>query len=257
MAGGLAVQQAASGRVDCRVVLELGGNDPAYVREDVDVAWAAEEIVDGAVFNSGQSCCALERVYVHERIHDAFVKAVQAVLSKYKLGDPLEKDTNVGPVISKAAAERIKQQIEDAIKGGAVDATPSNASFTSSPPDGNYIPPTLLLHCRADMPLMRQETFGPIIPIQAVASDEEAIKFMNDSDLGLTASIWTKDTAKGHELAQEVEAGTVFVNRADFPAPDLAWTGWKNSGRGVSLGVFGFENFVRLKSLHFKDYPVK
>lgn len=133
VSGGLAVQQAASGRVDCRVALELGGNDPAYVREDVDIAWAAEEIVDGAVFNSGQSCCALERVYVHERIHDDFVKAVQKVLEGYKVGDPMEKDTNVGPVISKAAVERIKQQVDDAIKGGAVDATPANSTFASPP----------------------------------------------------------------------------------------------------------------------------
>lgn len=257
VAGGLAVQKAAAGRVDCRVGLELGGNDPAYVRDDVDLEWAAEEIVDGAVFNSGQSCCALERVYVHESVHDQFIKAVQKVLEGYKLGDPEERDVNIGPVISKAAKARIQEHIDDAIKKGAKDATPANASFESPPPDGNYIKPTLLTHCNHDMEVMRDETFGPVIPVQAVSSDEEAIKLMNDSQHGLTASIWTKDTQKGQELSDEVEAGTVFVNRADFPAPDLAWTGWKTSGKGQTLSVFGFDQFVRLKSFHVKDYPVK
>lgn len=254
---GINVQQTASGRVDCRVGLELGGNDPAYVRPDVDINWAADEIIDGAVFNSGQSCCAIERVYVHKEIHDDFVKACQKILQNYKLGDPSDKNSNVGPVISKAAMEKITKQVEDAIKGGATDATPANQTFDNPPSDGNYIKPTLLTHCRADMPIMQQETFGPIIPIQAVASDEEAVQFMNNSTLGLTASIWTKDTDKGHELADQVEAGTVFVNRADYPSPDLAWTGWKDSGKGQTLSVFGFEQFVRLKSFHIKEYPVK
>ena len=256
VAGGLAVQRSAAGRVDCKVGLELGGNDPAYVRPDVDLAWAADEIVDGAVFNSGQSCCALERVYVHESIHNDFVKEVQNVLANYKLGDPRSKDTNVGPVISKAAKERIERQINDAIKKGAKDATPSNSTFSSPPTEGNYIKPTVLINCTADMIIMHDETFGPVIPIQAVKSDAEAIDLMNDSELGLTASIWTKDEAKGQNIAEEVEAGTVFVNRADFPSPDLAWTGWKNSGKGQTLSVFGFEQFVKLKSFHIKDYPV-
>ena len=255
VAGGLAVQKAAAGRVDCRVGLELGGNDPAYVRPDVDLHWAADEIVDGAVFNSGQSCCALERVYVHQTIYDDFVKAVQGVLSNYKLGDPMDKSTNVGPVISKAAAQRIKGHVDDAIEKGAKDLTPKNATFSSPPKDGNYVKPTLLINCTRDMLVMRDETFGPIIPVQSVSSDAEAVELMNDSQFGLTASIWTKDVVKGHELAEEVEAGTVFVNRADFPSPDLAWTGWKNSGKGQTLSVFGFEQFVRLKSYHVKDYP--
>ncbi|KAK0311338.1 hypothetical protein LTR01_003333 [Friedmanniomyces endolithicus] len=257
VAGGLAVQKAAAGRVDCRVGLELGGKDPAYVRSDVDLAWAAEEIVDGAVFNSGQSCCSLERVYVHESVHDDFVKAVQKVLSGYKLGDPNDKDTNIGPVISKAAAARIQSHIDDALAKGAKNATPHNKTFTSPPAtNGNYIPPTLLTHVNHTMLVMRDETFGPILPIQSVASDSEAVSLMNDSHFGLTASIWTKDVEKGEELSEEVEAGTVFVNRADFPSPDLAWVGWKESGRGQTLSRFGFEQFVRLKSLHVKAYPV-
>ena len=254
--GGLAVQKAAAGRVECRVGLELGGKDPAYVRPDVDIAWAAEEIVDGAVFNSGQSCCSLERVYVHDSIHDDFVKAVQKVLEGYKLGDPSDKSTNIGPVISKPAAQRIQQHIDDALSKGAKNANPENATFSSPPKDGNYIPPTLLTHVNHNMLVMRDETFGPIIPVQAVKSDEEAIRLMNDSQYGLTASIWTKDTKRGHEMVEEVEAGTVFVNRCDYPSPDLAWVGWKESGKGQTLSSFGFEQFSRLKSVHVKNYPV-
>jgi len=253
--GGLAVQKAAAGRVDCRVGLELGGKDPAYVRPDVDLDWAAEEIVDGAVFNSGQSCCSLERVYVHEKVHDDFIKAVQKVLAGYKLGDPSDRGTHVGPVISKAAAKRIQDHVQDAIKEGAKDVTPDNASFKNPPADGNYIAPTLLTNVRQDMQVIQDETFGPIIPVLSVKSDAQAVEWMNDNQFGLTASIWTKDVAKGNELAADVEAGTVFVNRADFPAPDLAWVGWKDSGKGQTLSKFGFDQFVKLKSYHLKDYP--
>jgi len=255
VAGGLAVQKAAAGRVDCRVGLELGGKDPAYIRPDVDIDWAAGEIVDGAVFNSGQSCCSIERVYVHHSIHDDYVRAVQKVLANYKLGDPNDKSTNVGPVISKAAAQRINEHIDDAVEKGAKNATPQNQSFSSPPQGGNYIPPTLLTHCDHKMTVMRDETFGPVIPIVSVSSDEEAVELMNDSQFGLTASIWTKDVAKGHALADDVDAGTVFVNRCDYPSPDLAWVGWKDSGKGQTLSILGFEQFSRLKSYHVKDYP--
>ncbi|KAK4494881.1 hypothetical protein PRZ48_014237 [Zasmidium cellare] len=255
VAGGLAVQKAAAGRVDCRVGLELGGKDPAYVRPDVDLAWAADEIVDGAVFNSGQSCCSLERVYVHEKVHDDFVKEVQKVLANYKLGDPSDKGTHVGPVVSKAAAKRIQDHVDAALKQGAKDATPDNATFKNPPPDGNFVAPKLLTDVKQDMQVIQDETFGPIIPVISVKSDEQAIEYMNDNQFGLTASIWTKDVAKGHELAGDVEAGTVFVNRADYPAPDLAWIGWKDSGKGQTLSRFGFDQFVKLKSYHLKDYP--
>ena len=271
VAGGLQVQRAASDRV-VSVGLELGGKDPAYIREDVDMKWAAEEIVDGAVFNSGQSCCSIERVYVAERVHDDFVSAVQDVLKGYKLGDPFDQRTNVGPVVSKKSADTIKAHIKDAIEKGAKDLTPENGSFVSPPAGGNFIKPTLLINVNHEMTCMSEETFGPIIPVMRVRSDEEALKLMNDSDFGLTASIWTKDIAKGEELAEYVEAGTVFVNRCDFPSPvsprktqmiygyadgskDLAWTGWKNSGKGVTLSKFGFEQFVKLKSFHVKQYP--
>ena len=271
LAGGLAVQRAAADRV-VSVALELGGKDPAYVRADVDVEWAAEEIVDGAVFNSGQSCCSIERVYVAEKIHDEFIAAVQNVLKGYKLGSPFNIDTNIGPVVSKRAAEVINGHINDALQKGAINATPENQSFRSPPSDGNYVPPTLLTGVSHDMDVMNEETFGPIIPVMKVGDDEEALRLMNDSEFGLTASIWTTDVATGERLAEQLDAGTVFVNRCDFPSPvrcsnldnptrltnivqDLAWTGWKNSGKGVSLSKFGFEQFVKLKSFHLKDYP--
>ncbi|KAF2103430.1 aldehyde dehydrogenase [Rhizodiscina lignyota] len=255
VAGGLAVQNAASDRVPVRVGLELGGKDPAYVREDVDISWAAEEIVDGAIFNSGQSCCAIERVYVKDSIYDKFIEAVQEVLKGYKLGDPFDKSTNIGPVISKRSVETINSHIKDALDKGAKDATPANESFKSPPPDGNYVAPTLLTDVTHDMLVMTEETFGPVIPVMKVKDDKEAVALMNDSNFGLTASIWTKDVEKGHELVDDVEAGTVFVNRADFPAPDLAWVGWKDSGKGQTLSKFGFDQFVKLKSYHIKDYP--
>lgn len=218
VAGGLSVQKAATWRT-IPVSLELGGKDPAYVRADVDVKWAAEEIVDGAVFNSGQSCCSLERVYVDENIHDAFVAALQDVLKGYKLGDPLDPKTNVGPVVSKRSKTAIEAHIKDAVTKGAKDVTPKNESFENPPEDGNYVKPTLLTGVTHEMDVMNEETFGPVIPVMSVGNDEEAIRLMNDSQFGLTASIWTKDNAKGEQLAQEVEAGTVFVNRCDFPSP--------------------------------------
>lgn len=217
VAGGLAIQKAASDRI-INVGLELGGKDPAYVRDDVDAAWAAEEIVDGAIFNSGQSCCALERIYVHKNIYDSFIAEVKKVLSKYVVGDPSDAKTQIGPVISKQAKETVLAHIDDAIKKGAKDETPANDTFQNPPPDGNYVKPTLLTGVTHDMTIMTEETFGPVIPVMKVGSDEEAIKFMNDSEFGLTASVWTKDVTHGEVLAEQVEAGTVFVNRSDFPA---------------------------------------
>jgi acyl-CoA reductase-like NAD-dependent aldehyde dehydrogenase len=271
-AGGLAVQKAAADRI-VNVGLELGGKDPAYVREDVDLAWAAEEVVDGAIFNSGQSCCAIERVYVHEKVYDGFVAEVKKVLSNYRVGEPSDPKTQIGPVVSKRAREAILAQVEDAVKKGAKNETPANETFDNFPPNGNYVKPTLLTGANHDMVVMKEETFGPVIPVMKVSGDDEAVKLMNDSDFGLTASVWSKDVAAAEKLIERVEAGTVFVNRSDFPSPvstvyfsgnklfaelssqDLAWTGWKNSGRGVTLSRFGFEQFVKLKSHHIKDYP--
>ncbi|KAI9893182.1 MAG: hypothetical protein M1814_000730 [Vezdaea aestivalis] len=254
VAGGLAVQRAAADRI-VGVGLELGGKDPAYVRNDVDVKWAAEEIVDGAIFNSGQSCCSVERVYVHTDIHDDFIAAMQGVLRGYKLGDPFDKDTNIGPMVSKRSAETVATHVKDALDKGAKTEAVTNETFESPPVGGNYVAPTLLSNVTHDMLVMKEETFGPVIPVMKVSGDDEAVNLMNDSEFGLTASIWTKDTAKGEQLAELIEAGTVFVNRCDFPSPDLAWTGWKNSGKGVTLSRFGFDQFVNFKSFHVKSYP--
>lgn len=218
VAGGLAVQKAAADRI-VSVGLELGGKDPAYVRDDVDVAWAAEEIVDGAIFNSGQSCCAIERVYVHKNIYETFVAEVKKVLSKYRVGVPSEKSTQIGPVISKRAKETILAHIAEAVEKGARDETPANETFDNLPADGNYVKPTLLTGVNHNMRVMTEETFGPVLPVMKVESDEEAVKLMNDSEFGLTASIWTKDVPKAEDLIEQVEAGTVFINRSDFPSP--------------------------------------
>lgn len=185
----------------------------------MDLKWAAEEIVDGAIFNSGQSCCSIERVYVHDSVHDDFVAAVQDVLKGYKLGDPFDEKTHIGPVVSKRSAETIRSHIKDALEKGAKDATPENESFKNPPADGNYVAPTLLVNVNHTMTAITEETFGPVIPVVKVKDDKEAIGLMNDSQFGLTASIWTKDVEKGHALADDVEAGTVFVNRCDYPAP--------------------------------------
>lgn len=218
VAGGLAVQQAAADRI-VNVGLELGGKDPAYVRGDVDVAWAAEEIVDGSVFNSGQSCCAIERVYVDASIYDSFVEEAQKILKGYRLGDPLDKETHVGPVVSSRSKKLIEAHIRDALDKGARDMTPETETFSNPPLKGNFVKPTLLADSNHSMTVMRDETFGPVIPVMKVSSDAEAVRLMNDSNFGLTASIWTRDTDKGYALAEQVEAGTVFVNRCDYPSP--------------------------------------
>ncbi|RDW91547.1 hypothetical protein BP5796_02712 [Coleophoma crateriformis] len=249
---GLNLRAATASRI-VPLGLELGGNDPAYVRPDADLAYVAAQLVDGAVFNSGQSCCAVERIYVHADVHDAFVEEVQKELKTYRLGSPFDKSTMVGPVISKQAVKNINAQIDDALTKGATDSTPDNETFRSAPPEGNYVAPRLLTNVTHDMVVMREETFGPVIPVMKVSSDSEAVELMNDSDYGLTASVWTKNNDEGLELMEKLNAGTVFINRCDYPNADLAWTGWKNSGLGCTLGPRAFDAFFKLKSFHIKE----
>ncbi|KAJ5985739.1 hypothetical protein N7522_012935 [Penicillium canescens] len=255
-AGGIRLREATARHIK-PVNLELGGNDAAYVREDVDVKNVAENLVDGAIFNSGQSCCSIERVYVHEKVYDAFVSAVQEELKSYKLGDPHDQSTTTGPVISAQAVKNISGHVQDALDKGAVNSTPENVSFqvASNPQTqkGNFIAPVVLTGVNHTMATMKEETFGPVMPIMKVSSDDEAVALMNDSDYGLTASVWTKDMAHGEELIERLEAGTVFINRCDYPSPDLAWTGWKQSGLGCTLGPRGYDGFTKLKSFHMKD----
>ncbi|KAL4965304.1 aldehyde dehydrogenase family protein [Aspergillus stella-maris] len=250
--GGLRLREATAGRI-LPLNLELGGNDPAYVRPDADLAYTAAQIVDGAVFNSGQSCCAIERVYVHANVHDAFVAEVQKELATYKLGDPTDKATTTGPVISPQAVKNVQSHIDDALSRGAIDSTPPNPTFTTLPNTGSFIAPRVLTNVSHDMKVMREETFGPVIPIMRVSSDEQAISLMNDSNYGLTASVWTKDVSEGEKIIEDIEAGTVFINRSDYPAPDLAWIGYKDSGLGCSLGPQAFDAFYQLKSFHIRE----
>lgn len=256
VAGGLAVQKAAanSGRT-IPVALELGGNDPAYVRADIPgdkITAIAEDIVDGAIFNSGQSCCSIERVYVDSKIYEPFVDAVVKCVKSYRVGDPFDKTTQIGPVISETAARSIRSHIKDAIDRGARALIPKNVFAAAESINSTFVGPQVLVDLDPKSLVLTDESFGPVIPIVPVNGDEEAIALMNDTDFGLTASVWTSDLEKGEQIGDLIDAGTVFVNRSDYPDPHLAWTGYKNSGRGVSLSKYGFEFSTKLKSHHIK-----
>ena len=253
VAGGRAVEQASAAADRdgfIGVGLELGGKDPAYVRADADVKHAAVELVDGATFNSGQSCCAVERIYVDAKVYDEFVEAFVAETKAHVLGDPLDPKTTLGPVVSLRSAETIAKHNQDAISKGAVAAI-SDSDFPTAKAGTGFVAPQVLLNVTHEMLCMTEETFGPIVGIQKVSGDDEAIQLMNDSQFGLTASIWT--TSNVEHLMDKVDAGTVFVNRSDYPDPSLAWTGTKLSGaRFVTLGPTAYDQFYRLKSYHIK-----
>ncbi|CAK5272129.1 unnamed protein product [Mycena citricolor] len=256
--GGRAVEKAAVEAPGFKgVALELGGKDPAYVRADADLDYTVGEVVDGAMFNSGQSCCAVERVYVHESIYDEFVSRFVEMVKGYKLGDPSKPETNLGPVVSVASATRIRKQVSDAVAAGAKALVPEEL-FPIAKPGTAYVAPQVLVDVNHTMDVMMEETFGPIVGIQKVSSDEEAVKLMNDSPYGLTASIWTNAAADPASeeaflaLEEKVQAGTVFLNRCDFLDPALSWTGVKDSGRGISLSKFGYDQLTRAKSVHMK-----
>lgn len=249
--GALVDKAAANGPGFKRVNLELGGKDAAYVRADADPAYTAAEVVDGGLFNSGQSCCAIERVYVHEKVYDAFVDEVKKVISGYKLGDPKNPEVTLGPVISKEAAKSVRAHYADAVSKGAKGIVDEKL-FPESKEGTTYVHPQAFVNVNHDMLIMNEETFGPCIGIQKVSSDEEAVKLINDSQYGLTCSVWTNDEAKFLELMPQIEAGTVFQNRSDYCDPALAWTGVKDSGRGVSLSSFVYDHVTQLKSVHIK-----
>ncbi|PVG01247.1 ALDH-like protein [Serendipita vermifera] len=254
--GGREIDQTAAGSGDFKTVgLELGGKDPAYVRADANIDYTVAELVDGAMFNSGQSCCAVERIYVHESIFDQFVEKFVELVKDYKLGDPTDKNTTLGPVVSLASAERIKKQIADAVSAGAKALIPEGQFSLGKQPGTAYVAPQVLIDVNHNMDVVMEETFGPVAPIMKVSGDEEAVQLMNDSKYGLTASIWTRDEQAFASLVDKIEAGTVFQNRCDYLDPALAWTGVKHSGRGVSLSKYGFDQVTRAKSVHIKVSP--
>ena len=248
--GGAAIEKAVAGRF-INLGLELGGKDPAYVRSDADIPYAVESTVDGAFFNSGQSCCGIERLYVHESIYDVFLAQFIDSVKSLKLGLSNDPSVTTGPLVKAAAAKFVRNQIQEAVDAGA------NAHIDSSENelDQNgtaYVVPQVLTSVDHSMRVMNEETFGPVVGIMKVTSDEEALALMNDSDLGLSASIYTKDYERGVELGEQIECGTFFINRCDFLDPELVWTGVKNTGRGYSLSKLGFNNFIQAKSFHIK-----
>ena len=251
--GGHAVQRAAAERF-IATGLELGGKDPAYVRSDADLEHAIENLVDGAFFNAGQSCCAVERIYVHAELFDAFVKGFVELAKAYRLGDPLDPETTLGPLVRTSAADLVRRQVAEAVAAGArtlIDPRRFAAAKEGTP----YLAPQVLLDVDHSMALMRDETFGPAIGIMKVASDHEAVHHMNDSRFGLSASIWTRDEEAALALGDLIQTGTWFMNRCDYLDPALAWVGVKDSGRGCTLSAVGYEHLTRPKSFHLRTVP--
>ena len=245
--GGQAIERAAAGTF-MPVSTELGGKDPGYVREDADLDAAVDTLLDGAMFNAGQCCCGIERIYVHESLYDQFVEKAVAWVNAQTLGNPLEQDTTMGPMANVRFAKEVRAQIDEAIADGA------QAHIETMPADdgGAYLTPQILTNVTHDMRVMRDESFGPVVGIMPVKDDDEAIALMNDSQFGLTASIWSKDTAKAEEIADHIETGTVFLNRCDYLDPALCWTGCKDTGRGQGLSKLAYQALTRPKSYHLK-----
>ncbi len=248
--GGEAVEKAAAGRF-IGIGLELGGKDPGYVRADANLDHAIENLVDGAFFNSGQSCCGIERIYVDAKVYDRFVEGAVALTRKYVLGDPMNAETTLGPMVRASAADFVRDQAKEAIGQGAralIDPKEFPASRAGTP----YLAPQILVNVSHKMRVMTEESFGPVVGIMKVGSDEEAIRLMNDSPYGLTAAIWTGDPEAAIRIGDGIATGTCFMNRCDYLDPALAWTGVKHSGRGVSLSVLGYQHLTRPKSFHLR-----
>ncbi len=250
VAGGQAVSRAASGRF-IGLGLELGGKDPAYVRADANFDHAVENLVDGAFFNSGQSCCGIERIYVHEDLYDRFVDAYVDLTRKYVLDDPMKPDTTLGPMVRGQAADFVRGQIAEAVARGAKAHIDAKA-FPKAHAGSAYCAPQVMTGVDHSMRIMSEESFGPVIGIMKVKSDDDAVRLMNDSQYGLTAAIWTMDEDAAIRVGDAIETGTWFMNRCDYLDPALAWTGVKDSGRGCTLSRLGFDAFTRPKSFHLR-----
>ena len=253
VAGGAAVQRAA-GEQFIATNLELGGKDPAYVRSDAPLAATIENLVDGVYFNAGQSCCAVERIYVHQDIYRPFVDGFIDLTRTYRLGNPLQAETTLGPMVRASAAAFVRDQIAEAVHQGA-RAVIDQREFPSARDGTPYVAPQVLLDVDHRMRVMTEETFGPVVGLMAVKNDDEAVHLMNDSRYGLTASIWTSDADAAIRIGDRVDTGTWFLNRCDYLDPALAWTGVKDSGRGCSLSRLGYESLTRPKSFHLRLAP--
>lgn len=249
--GGHAVQRAAAERF-IHVGLELGGKDPAYVLENAALEAAAEGLVDGAFFNSGQSCCGIERVYVHAAVADEFVERAVALVNAYRLDDPRKSETNLGPVVRASSAQQIRKQVEAAVASGARTLIDAGAFPEAGVRGDPYLAPQIVVDVTHEMELMTEETFGPVMAIMRVTSDEEAVAHMNDSRYGLTAALYTTDPERALHVASSLDTGTVFMNRCDYLDPELPWVGVKDSGNGCTLSKIGYEHLTRPKSFHFR-----
>lgn len=248
VAGGRKIARYAAERL-IDTGLELGGNDPAYVAADADLDFAVANLVDGACYNAGQSCCGVERVYVHETLYDEFLCKAKAALRDYRIGDPLDEQTTLGPLASRTALDELEQQVRDAVdRGGRLLCGGSRVPDQS----GNFFQPTLLADVPQESVVMQEESFGPILPVASVADDAQALALMNDSRFGLTASVWTRDQERAERFAGELNAGTVFQNRCDYLDPALPWTGVGESGKGSTLSQYGFWHLTRRKSINFR-----
>lgn len=249
---GKSIEHAAAGTFT-PIGLELGGKDPGYVRADANLDSAVETLIDGAMFNSGQCCCGIERIYVHESLFDAFVEKAVTIVQGYRLGDPLDHETTLGPMAHNRFADEVRAQIAEAV---ALGATPliDSSEFTADKGTDAYLAPQILINVNHKMRVMKDESFGPVVGIMAVASDYEAVDLMNDSPFGLTASIWTEDTDAALAIGKRIETGTVFMNRCDYLDPALCWTGCKETGRGASLSSLGYMSVTRAKSYHLKKH---
>ena len=250
VAAGRAIEHAAAGTF-ARVGLELGGKDPAYVRADADLNHAVENLVDGSYFNSGQCCCGIERIYLHASIYDKFVAGFADLTRQYILDDPLDSNTTLGPMAQRRLAATVREHIGEALQKGA-RALVDRKAFKKDVVGSTYVAPQVLVNVDHGMKVMRDETFGPVVGIIKVRDDDEAVRLMNDSRYGLTASIWTADRDAAERIGQQVETGTVYMNRCDYLDPGLAWTGVKTSGRGATLSKIGYEALTRPKSFHLK-----
>jgi acyl-CoA reductase-like NAD-dependent aldehyde dehydrogenase len=248
--GGSEIERAAAGTF-VGLGLELGGKDPGYVRADADLDAAVETLMDGAMYNSGQCCCGIERIYVHESLYDRFVEKSVALVSGYKLGNPLEQETTLGPMATRRFADAVRGQVAEAVAAGATPLVDPRR-FPADTGDTAYLAPQILVNVDHSMGVMTEESFGPVVGIMPVTGDEEAIKLMNDCRYGLTASVWTGNADRAAEIGAALETGTVFMNRCDYLDPALCWTGCKETGRGVALSHLGYLSVTRPKSYHLR-----